>query len=67
MQPWLERVEYLKEFRGLKFDAERFPKLYAYIARMKELKAVKDTYTTPDKYDRFFQGYLAGKPQYDFE
>jgi hypothetical protein len=34
---------------------------------MKDLPAVKATIIGPEKYRRFFEGYLAGKPVYDFD
>jgi hypothetical protein len=41
--------------------------LIAYIQRMKELPAVKQTINKVEAYPKFFEGYFSGNAEYDFE
>ena len=64
--PWLERLEFLQSINKLVLDTNRYPKLIAYIERMKETEAVKQTRLPVELFKKFFDGYLAGKePDYD--
>ncbi len=65
--PWFERFPVLKDFGNFEFDCKKFPKLAAWIERMKQLPAVQEVIIKPETYLKFFQGYLAGSVDYDFE
>ena len=47
----------------------RFPKLIAYIQRMKELPAVKETINKTEAYAKFYERFYSGNldVDYDFE
>jgi glutathione S-transferase len=63
--PWIERFEYLKQFRSVQIDPKIAGKLQAYVDKMMELPAVKKTYQSPVVHKKFYDGYLSGKPNYD--
>jgi len=64
--PWLERLSALKLMKNLELDAQRFPKLIAYVNRMLELPAVKEVLIPAEVHVNFYKGYVAGEqPDYD--
>ena len=65
MWPWFERFAFLKLLVEFELDATRFPKLSAYIERMKKLPAVKTTCTNIDDLNEFHKSFVANKPDYD--
>nr|AYN44538.1 glutathione S-transferase O1 [Brachionus koreanus] len=63
--PWIERLEFLKQKKNLDLNETRFPKLLAYIERMKQVPAVKETILSVEVYDKFFKSYSGDEPDYD--
>lgn len=64
--PWFERLMYLSFSKKFNFDSEKYPKLNAYIEKMKQQPAVKETIISNEIYDKFFEAYLSGQePDYD--
>lgn len=67
--PWMERFPILQRVTTTDpLPKDRFPKLNSWVAAMKELPAVKESYLTPETHWAFVEsGFLAGKePNYDF-
>jgi glutathione S-transferase len=63
--PWFERHVYLKNILEYELDKDKFPNLTAWIKRMKQLPAVKETATNPEQLIEFHKSYSAGRPDYD--
>ena len=53
--PWLERVEFLKQFRKVVIDSSISDKLEGYIQRMLKQPAAKKLMNSPDKHDKFYE------------
>ena len=62
-----ERFPVFKDFCTFELDSNRFPKLAAWIERMKKLPAVQEVIIQPEEYSKFFKGYLSGEVVYDFD
>ena len=66
--PWLERFEVLTlrpELGLQKLLAEQYPKLAAYIERMKQQPEVKAAIRPLDHHVEFIQTYKTGTPNYN--
>nr|UOU03284.1 glutathione S-transferase omega 1 [Brachionus rubens] len=63
--PWIERLEYLQKAKNLDLNSTRFPKLTAYIERMKTQPAVKETILPVETLEKFFKSYGSDEPDYD--
>jgi hypothetical protein len=68
--PWIERFEFLQEKRGLKYnenDERLVSLLNGYIERMKQLPAVKETLISTEKHAAFFEKYMSGSDEVDYD
>jgi glutathione S-transferase len=67
--PWYERLGMLEQMSGgiVILPKDRFPKLNSWIARMKEVPAVKATSFSTDLHVKFFESHTQkdGKADYD--
>nr|AYN44473.1 glutathione S-transferase O1 [Brachionus calyciflorus] len=63
--PWFERLEYLKQYKGLDLNENRHQKLFSYFERMKKVPAVKATIIPAATFDKFFKSYASEEPDYD--
>jgi hypothetical protein len=63
--PWFERHGFLKCILDYELDAEKFPKIFGWIERMKKLPAVKETSVVPEHLTEFHKSFTAGHPDYD--
>lgn len=57
--PWLERLEVIELAKSIKFEREKYPNVWGYIGRMKEVPAVKKTIISPEKHFQFYSSYLS--------
>lgn len=65
--PYFERWCLLESIGNYKPSPDRFPKLYAWIARMFEQPAVKATMFSPTAHEIFTKKFLSGEvPDYDY-
>jgi pyrimidodiazepine synthase len=62
--PWFERFPVLKNYE---FDVCKFPTLAGWIQSMKNLSVVQKVASSPESHERFYNSYLTGKIDYDFE
>ena len=63
--PWFERLEFLKQAIEYEFDESKFPKLSAWIKKMKKEPAVVETATNLNDLVEFHKSFTAGHPDYD--
>lgn len=63
--PWLERLPVLSRMKDVRVSESEYPKLIAYMERMKQLPAVKETYIDPENHFKFYKSYLVGEANYD--
>jgi hypothetical protein len=49
------------------FDATKFPKLFGWMNAMRSLEPVKSVANSTEAYIHFYEGYMQGKIDYDFE
>jgi hypothetical protein len=64
--PWFERFENLRPLANNQIEETRFPKLNAWIKRMVELPAVKESSSNPEHMVEFYKVSLTNKePNYD--
>ena len=55
MWPWIERFDFLKAHRNIKFNQGFATKLEKYMENMKKVPAVKKLLISPEKHDRFYE------------
>lgn len=64
--PWFERLPILKSAINFDINAEKFPKMTAWVNRMQELPTIKKIWIKPESYIKYFSGYPSNL-DYDFE
>ncbi|CAF1285426.1 unnamed protein product [Adineta ricciae] len=65
--PWFERLPLLKD-AGFQFNADgNLPKLAEWIQNMENNESVQKVKVPFDILKKFIDGYVQGKPEYDFE
>ncbi|XP_069970735.1 pyrimidodiazepine synthase isoform X1 [Penaeus vannamei] len=67
--PWVERLPMAEMMAGgLKvFQQETFPKLFAWVEKMKEDKAVSAVFISAESHFKFLKSHVDGAPDYDME
>lgn len=63
--PWFERFAFLKLAIEYEFSSDRFPKLTAWMERMKQLSEVQETASNIEYLMEFHKSYQENKPNYD--
>lgn len=64
--PWFERMSPLKTMNIEMLPEEKFPNLNQWVARMRNLPAVKATLFDDQSHLIFMKSYSSGQPNYDF-
>ena len=53
--PWIERFDFLKEYRNVVINVTISDKLEAYMRRMKQIPSVKKLLNSPANHEKFYE------------